>query len=330
MRRVIIVAAVLILTAAAGAGGAWIWLADAYERPGPSDRPVTVIVPKGVAPAAIAETLKAAGVIADVRIFKWGRRLFAEPKPLRAGEFEFAAAISAAAAVVHLQSGPTVVRKVTVAEGLTNAEVVDLLNRTPGLSGLPGPLPPEGRLLPETYHFSYGDSRAQVIARMRVAMAQLLAEAWPARAENLPLTSLDEALTRASIVEKETGVAGERPRVAGVFVNRLRKGMRLQSDPTVIYGLTQGAGALGHGLTRAELDTATPYNTYVVKGLPPTPIANPGRAAVLAVLNPAATKDLYFVADGTGGHVFAETLKAHLANVAKWRKIERARRNAGQ
>ena len=247
---------------------------------------------------------------------------------LRAGEFAFKPAMSAAQVIAHLQTGKTVIRKVTIAEGLSNLEIADTLAKTPGLIGLLEPMPTEGHLLPETYHFSYGDSRAGLVKRMRQAMTRLLTEAWPNRGGDLPLKTAAEALVLASIVEKETGVASERRRVAGVFINRLRIGMRLQSDPTVIFGITKGRDPLGRSITRSDLRTETAYNTYVIKGLPPGPITNPGRAAILAVLNPADTKELYFVATGSGGHAFARNLREHNRNVAQWRKIERARKKA--
>jgi len=326
MRRIFIVAGVVICLSAAGAAGGWHWLTSGFDEPGPLIDPATLIIPKGTTPDTIAANLRSAGIIDDLRIFKWGRRFLATKKPLRAGEFKFSPRMSTAAVIRQLQSGKTVVRKVTIAEGLSNAEIADVLSRTPGLTGLPGAMPNEGSLLPETYHFSFGDARAGIIKRMRGAMTQLLAEAWPKRTLKLPLKTPAAALVLASIVEKETGVAAERQRVAGVFINRLRKGMRLQSDPTVVFGLTQGKGGLGRSITKADLKSQTPFNTYVIKGLPPSPIANPGRAAILAVLNPAPTQDLYFVADGSGGHAFAKTLKQHQRNVGKWRKIERARK----
>ena len=223
-----------------------------------------------------------------------------------------------------MTKGETVVRSFTIPEGLTVAEAMEIVAKAKGLAGaMPSSLPDEGRLLPETYHYSYYDSKAQAVRRMEKALDDALAKAWAGRDEGLPLNSPEEALILASIVEKETGVKAERARVAAVFLNRLRKGMRLQSDPTVIYGITQGKGPLGRDLTRADLDTLTPWNTYEITGLPPTPIANPGLASIKAVLHPEQSDDLYFVADGSGGHAFSKTLNEHNRNVAKWRKIQR-------
>jgi len=193
------------------------------------------------------------------------------------------------------------------------------------LSGEVDEVPPEGRLAPDSYEVRAGDTRADVIARMMQAQEAILAAAWEARAEGLPLDSPEEALILASIIEKETGVAAERRQVASVFVNRLRRGMRLQTDPTVIYGITEGRGVLGRGIRQSELRAETPWNTYVIDGLPPTPIANPGRASIAAAVDPDATDYVYFVADGSGGHAFAETLAEHNRNVARWREIEAER-----
>jgi UPF0755 protein len=215
-----------------------------------------------------------------------------------------------------------VARRLTIAEGLTVAEVYELLEEAHGLTGELPPPPPEGSLLPETYFYAFGDPRAELVRRMQRAMDDVLAELWPRRAEDLPLDGRAEALTLASIVDKETASAAERAKVAAVFVNRLRRGMRLQADPTVIYGLTAGEGPLGRSLTRRDWADDSDYNTYRIDGLPPGPIANPGRAAIEAVLNPAAVDYLYFVADGSGGHAFARTLDEHNRNVALWRKIK--------
>ena len=214
--------------------------------------------------------------------------------------------------------------RVAVAEGVTSWQVTQALETAEFLTGAVGAVPAEGTLAPGSYEVEPGAARADLLARMQDAQREILAEAWAARDPDLPLASPEEALILASIVEKETAVAEERGRVAGVFVNRLEDGMRLQTDPSVIYGVTRGQGPLGRGLRRSELAEATPWNTYRIDGLPPTPIANPGREAILAAVAPEATEAFYFVADGTGGHAFAATLEEHNANVARWREIEAA------
>ena len=212
--------------------------------------------------------------------------------------------------------------RIAVAEGVTSWQVVEALSEVEFLSGEAGDVPPEGTLAPESYEVVAGDPRAGLLDRMMALQADRLENAWRERADGLPIETPEEALILASIVEKETGVAEEREQVAAVFVNRLRRGMRLQTDPTVIYGITDGQGALGRGLRQSELQAETPYNTYVIAGLPPTPIANPGLASIEAALNPAESEYLYFVADGSGGHAFAETLAQHNENVARWRSLE--------
>jgi UPF0755 protein len=316
----IAVAAVLSLVV----GGAWIFLQQQFRSPGPLTEETILVVPRGSGLAAIGAQLAEAGVVSDAKIFAIGVRLFAEPTALKAGEYAFAPGSSMEQVAALIASGQTVVHRLTVPEGLTSAEIVDLLEAVEALEGEPGEVPPEGALLPETYHFHRGDKRADVLARMREAMDAALEQVWAARAENLPYKTPEEALVMASIVEKETGVAGERPLVAGVFVNRLNKGMPLQSDPTVVFGITEGKAPLGRLLTRKDLDTATPYNTYQIGGLPPGPIANPGMAALQAAVNPAETEYLYFVANGDGGHAFAKTLAEHNRNVAKWRRHQRS------
>ena len=216
--------------------------------------------------------------------------------------------------------------RILLAEGVTSWQVVNELKQIDVLEGDVA-VPPEGSLAPDSYEVSQGTSRASLIERMQSSQVRILANAWENRADDLPLNSPEEALILASIVEKETGVADERPQVASVFTNRLNKGMRLQTDPTVIYGITKGEGVLGRGLRQSELRGATPYNTYVIEGLPPTPIANPGRASIEAALNPDTTDYIFFVADGTGGHAFAVTLDEHNRNVARWREIEAERAN---
>lgn len=212
--------------------------------------------------------------------------------------------------------------RVTLAEGVTSWQVVDALSRAPFLTGAVKDVPAEGTLAPDSYEVTAGSTRADLVSRMIAAQDQRLTEAWAARVEGLPYKTPQEALIMASIVEKETGVPEERPRVASVFLNRLAEGIKLQTDPTVIYGITKGQGVLGRGLRQSELRARTPYNTYVIDGLPPTPIANPGLDSIRAALNPETTKYLFFVADGTGGHAFAETLAEHNRNVEKWRAIE--------
>ncbi len=215
--------------------------------------------------------------------------------------------------------------RVALAEGTTSWQIIQALNAADFLQGELKDIPAEGSLAPDSYEVKAGDSRADLIGRMQTAQARILADAWANRAEGLPLKTPEEALILASLVEKETGVPEERKRVASVFINRLNKGIRLQTDPAVIYGVTKGQGALGRGLRQSELRRKTPYNTYLIDGLPPTPIANPGRDSIEAVLNPENTDFLFFVADGTGGHAFARTLKEHNENVARWRKIEAER-----
>ncbi|MEW5726663.1 MAG: endolytic transglycosylase MltG [Pseudomonadota bacterium] len=321
MRKAI---AILVLVAGlAAAGLAW----EGHRRftaPGPLAEAATVVIPRGAGLKAIATRLEEAGVVRDGWVLVVGAKL--RKATLRAGEYEFPARISAEEVMRRMVEGRTVIHKLTIAEGLTVAQVLEELRAAEFLAGDIGRVPAEGMLLPETWHLSRDDARDEVLARMERAMRQLLDQLWEARAPNLPLTSPFEALVLASIVERETAVAAERPQVAAVFLNRLRLGMRLQSDPTVIYGLSDGLGVLPRPLSKADLASGHPWNTYVIAGLPPTPIANPGRASLEAVLHPAASDALYFVADGTGGHVFARTLDEHNRNVAKWRRIERDRK----
>ena len=296
-----------------------------YTLPGPLDEPRTVVIPRGAGVNDIARQLWRAGVIAEPYSFQFGSRVDDTATRLRSGEYAFSPAISPRDAAAMLAAGRTVVRRVTLAEGLTVFQMMELLAAAEGLEGDIGERPGEGEFLPETYFYSWGDARRQIVARGRRAMSELLADLWSKRAADLPLRSPAEAVTLASIVEKETAVAEERPRVAAVFTNRLRQGMKLQADPTVIYGISQGRGVLDRPISRADLETGHRWNTYVITGLPPTPIANPGKASIEAVLRPLASDELYFVADGTGRHVFARTLNEHNRNVARLREIERQR-----
>jgi UPF0755 protein len=294
-----------------------------FVGPGPSSANITVVIPRGSHLGGIGDRLEQAGVVENGQIFAIGARLFSSGRSLQAGEYEFAAGLSQRDVMQQMIDGRTVKRRLTIPEGLTVAEIVNVIRQAEGLDGdLADNTPlPEGSLLPETYFYSWGDSRAGMIERMRAAMQKTLAELWTERAAKLPLETPMGAVTLASIVEKETAVPEERPRVAAVFYNRLSRGMKLQSDPTVIYALTDGKAPLGRPLAHADLEIPSPYNTYVTAGLPPGPIANPGRASLLAALHPLATQELYFVADGSGGHAFATTLDEHTRNVAKWRKL---------
>jgi UPF0755 protein len=320
MRRLAGLAALVVAVVAVSIAALWIYVQQQYQATGPHTEETVVIVPRGAGLAGIAEDLATAGVVSDADVFRLGVRLFGDARSLQAGEYAFAPGSSMSEVAELIASGRTVVHRLTVPEGLTSVEVAALLDTVEPLTGAIAELPPDGSLLPETYHFHRGDSRDSVLTRMREAMGEALAELWPQRAENLPLNTPEEAVVLASIIEKETGVDGERALVAGVFVNRLNKGMPLQSDPTVVYGITEGKAPLGRSLTRKDLAAPTPYNTYQIAGLPPAPIANPGRAALEAALRPAQTQYLYFVAAGDGGHAFAKTLAEHNANVAKWRK----------
>jgi UPF0755 protein len=258
-----------------------------------------------------------------------GVSAYRQSRRLKAGEYAFAPGMSMREVMDLLVSGKAIMHTITLPEGLTSKQIVDRLRADEMLTGDIEAIPPEGSLLPETYAFTRGASRQQILDQMAAAHKRALDEVWANRRSGLPIDTPEELVTLASIVEKETGKADERPRVAAVFVNRLEAGMRLQSDPTVIYGIAAGEGTLGRAIRRSDLDAENPYNTYRIDGLPPGPIANPGRAALEAVATPSSTEELYFVADGTGGHVFARTLDEHNRNVARWRQIERQRAAAG-
>ena len=285
-----------------------------------------VYIEQGSSVNKIARTLVEQNIIDDPLFFKIGARLTRAKGPLKAGEYLMPSTISTAEMIRILQAGKTHQRRVTIPEGLMAVEIIAMINETDGLSGTITDIPPEGSLLPETYHFDRGMDRRMLIARMQQAMQATIKELWETRADNLPLTTPEEAIILASIVEKETGIAAERPRVAGVFINRLNVNMALQTDPTVIYAITQGKQKLDRPLYRKDLNIESPYNTYVVTGLPPGPIANPGRASIAATLNPEEHDYFYFVADGTGGHAFGKTMDDHARNVSNWRKIQRGQK----
>jgi UPF0755 protein len=316
-----VVGIILLLLGVASGGYLWSHIVS----PGPLVKPLTLVVPKGATPGEIALKLAQARVIASPLLFEAAIRFSSRDRPPKAGEYAFTPAMSAREVLAMLQEGRTVVRRLMVPEGLTTQQVIARLEAAAGLEGGPGPLPAEGALLPATYTYAWGDSREQMVRKMSEAMRRTVDQLWATRAPGLPFATPEEAVILASIVEKETGIAAERPRIAAVFVNRLKAGMRLQADPTVAYGVGGADGALGRPLSRADLRAAHPYNTYLVAGLPPGPIANPGRAAIAAVLQPATTDELFFVADGSGGHAFARTYEEHKANVARWRTIEDGR-----
>jgi UPF0755 protein len=328
-RALKLLAVLTMLATLAGVVAIAVWSqtkAFLIER-GPSVAESVVVLPRGAGLDEITARLNAAGVIDRPWLFRLAVRLQGQDRALKAGEYAFPAGATPASVINMLARGETVARRLTVAEGLTVAEVFRLLADTEALRGeLPEP-PPEGSLLPETSFSALGDERAELVRRMQRGMAKLLDELWPTRIEALPLRDRRQAVILASIVDKETAEADERAAVAAVFLNRLRRGMRLQSDPTVIYGLTDGQGALDRALTRKDWQHDSRYNTYRIDGLPPGPIGNPGRAALEAVLNPAEVDYLYFVADGTGGHAFGRTLDEHNRNVAKWRQIKNGRQS---
>ena len=302
-----------------------------FQMPGPLEEAKEIQIQRGMGTQAIGKYLEDENLIHTKYPFMVGAKLMNGAKPLQAGEFEIPAKASTAQILDILQNGKTIQRKFTIPEGRTSWEIVQILNENEFLNGEIEGIPPEGSLMPDTYFFSKGDSRMEKIARMQSAMADFLATQESEILKGLPLETMEEVVILASIVEKETSVPGEYAKVAGVFLNRLRIGMPLQTDPTVIYGITggkhqdDGRGPLGRRLLSRDLQQDTPYNTYTRTGLPPTPICNPGRAAISAVLNPADHEYLFFVADGTGGHAFAKNYKEHQANVAKWRQIRRNR-----
>jgi len=323
-RALKLLAALSMLVALAGVVviAGWTQLNAYLVRPGPAKQETVVVLARGAGLAEIAGQLRAARVIEHPWLFRLAVRVLDRDRELKAGEYAFPPRVTPGTVIGMLSAGQTVARRLTIAEGLTVAEVFRMLEETDALTGeLPQP-PPEGTLLPETYFYALGDDRAALVRRMRRGMDEVLERLWAGRAPDLPLSSPEDALILASIVDKETSVPEERRKVAAVFVNRLRQGMRLQSDPTVIYGLTNGEGRLGRELTRRDWAHASDFNTYQIEGLPPAPIANPGRESIAAVLDPAEVDYLYFVADGSGGHAFARTLAEHNRNVATWRRIK--------
>jgi UPF0755 protein len=313
------------------AGAVIYWGAGQFEGPGPLRQEATYVVPSGSGAQTIAAGLEREGIISDAQVFEYGVRFAGAGGELKPGEYAFTPGISMRGVMEKLRSGKSIVHSVTIPEGWTVQRIYDRIAASEVLSGAMPELLPEGTLRPDTYLVQRGDSRKGLVQRMKDAQDRLVAEIWETRNPEVPVDDIGQFLTLASIVERETGVDSERPHVASVFVNRLRKGMRLQSDPTFLYGVYGGAGKPSdRPVTQSDIDSDTPYNTYRINGLPPGPIANPGRAALEAVANPLETDDVYFVADGTGGHVFAETLDEHNRNVQRYREYERQQRAAAE
>src|ERR1700680_2335969 len=314
----------IVLVLMIGAGGIYVYGKQKLEAPGPlqEDKGVNIPAPAGM--TDIADILQREGVIDNNRWAFIGSGFALKARSeLKPGEYSFQKNASLRDVIGTMVEGKVVQHAVTIPEGLTSEQIVARLSENEIFAGAVKEMPREGTLLPETYKFPRGTTRDQVIQRMQQTQKRVLAEIWERRNPDIPIKTPEQLITLASIVEKETGKADERTRVAAVFVNRLRQKIKLQSDPTIIYGLVGGKGTLGRPIKRSEIQQPSPYNTYVVDGLPPGPIANPGRASLEAAASPARTRDLFFVADGTGGHAFTETYDQHQKNVAKLRTMER-------
>ncbi|RXG92763.1 endolytic transglycosylase MltG [Bradyrhizobium zhanjiangense] len=318
----------LVLIAMLGAGGVYYYGRQVLEAPGPLREDKIVNIPQRAGKRDIAETLNREGVT-DINpwVFIASVAALKASSDLKPGEYSFQKNASLRDVIATIVEGKVVQHAVTIPEGLTSEQIVARLSDNDIFTGSVRELPREGTLLPETYKFPRGTTREQVIQRMQQAHRRVLAEIWERRSQDIPVKTPEQLVTLASIVEKETGKPDERSRVAAVFVNRLKQRIKLQSDPTIIYGLVGGKGTLGRPIKRSEITQPSPYNTYVIEGLPPGPISNPGRASLEAAANPARTRDLYFVADGTGGHAFTETYDAHQKNVAKLRAMEKQIQN---
>lgn len=313
-----------VLGAIAAVGALWFGKYE-FNATGPTTDTRTFLVKPNTGLNAISNGLEEEGIISNARVFQLGVRASGNAADLKAGEYEIKPGASMREIMDLMQGGKSILYSITIPEGLTVEQALQRIADTPELSGdMPPDLPAEGSLAADTQRFTRGTDRKVIVDKMLAHQKQLVEEIWAKRADNLPLKNIDEFVTLASIVEKETGIPDERPRVAAVFINRLNKGMRLQSDPTILYGLFGGKGRpADRPIYQSDIQKPTPYNTYVINGLPPTPIANPGRAALEAVANPITTNELYFVASGGGGHAFAETLEQHNKNVARWREIQK-------
>ncbi len=307
-------------------GGAAYYVSNQLSMPGPLVSDKVITIPKNSSGDDIVDQLARENIVSHSGLMT--AYLVSKRPKLRAGEYLFKKQISMIDVIEILVNGKPIIHKITIPEGLTSEQIVGRLIENDILAGEIAETPREGTLLPDTYTFERGFTREQMLKSMRTAQEKLVKDIWARRSPDVPLRSAFDLITLASIVEKETGKTEERPHVAGVFANRLNRDMRLQTDPTVVYGIVGGKGSLGRGLTRTELDTPTPFNTYLIKGLPPGPIANPGKAALEAAGNPAKTRDIFFVADGKGGHSFAETNEQHVRNVSRWRQIEQQQKES--
>jgi UPF0755 protein len=317
----------ILLVVGLAAGAIYSFGKQRLEAPGPLEAEKVVNIPRGLGLREIADLLAKENVIEQPWLFIGGVVVLKAREDLKYGEYKFGKNLTLRETIETIVEGKVVQHAFTIPEGLTSEQIVARLAEVDFLAGNIREIPKEGTLLPDTYNFPRGATREQAIQRMQQAHARVLKEIWDRRSTDVPVRSPEALVTLASIVEKETGRPDDRSRVAAVFVNRIRQRMKLQSDPTIIYGLVGGKGTLGRPIMRSEIDQPTPYNTYVVEGLPPGPIANPGRASLEATAKPARTKELFFVADGTGGHAFTETYDAHQKNVAKLRALEKQIQN---
>ena len=322
LSRVLLWTFLLIVAAGLAAGAGLFYAQSEYSAAGPLAEDKVFMVEQGLSAPEIGAALESNGIISNGRIFALMAQITGQRTRLKAGEYAFPKAASMRDVMALIASGKAVTYKLSIPEGFTSEMAVARVNANEVLTGPPAAVPPEGSIMPDTYVFRRGMTRQKLVEDMQTMQSRLLEELWAKRVPSPLIETPEQAVTLASIVEKETAVPEERPVIASVFMNRLKKGMRLQSDPTIIYGIVGGKGRLDRSLTRADIETTTPYNTYRIKGLPPGPIANPGRAALEAVLNPQPTDYIYFVADGSGGHAFAVTLEEHNRNVRQWRKIE--------
>ena len=328
-KKALVFLLILLLLILGGAFAAYSYLQKTFAAEGPSTADKVFAVPRGAGVSTIASKLEKEGLISKADMFKLMVKLEGQDSGLKAGEYAIPAAASMRGIYETVTEGKAILYPFTAPEGLTSAQILRAMANVETLIDDAPDMPAEGTLLPETYLTPRGMTRSALIKKMANAQTEFVNEAWKNRAPNLPITSIQEAIILASVVEKETGVTSERDQVAGVFINRLNRGMRLESDPTIIYGISQGE-PLGRGLRRSEIDRKTDWNTYQIPRLPRTPICNPGKDAILAVLNPGKTDAIFFVADGTGGHAFAKNLSGHLKNVKKWRAIERQRKRNQQ